>query len=124
MQSWVSRAKWDEMRAEDKKRTAHDALVTRILEGEGMAARTQRRAALDNTALDGPLRTLINKVAQHPARITDDDVAAVTASGLSDDQIFELVVCAAVGQATRQYEAALEALTEVTTGTPRSDHAS
>jgi hypothetical protein len=37
------------------------------------------------------------------------------ASGLSEDQIFEIVVCAAVGQATRQYDtafAALEAATE------------
>jgi AhpD family alkylhydroperoxidase len=33
-----------------------------------------------------------------------------TASGLSEDQIFEIVVCAAVGQATRQYDAALAAL--------------
>jgi alkylhydroperoxidase/carboxymuconolactone decarboxylase family protein YurZ len=34
----------------------------------------------------------------------------VRASGLTEDEVFELVVCAAVGQATRQYEAALAAL--------------
>jgi len=32
--------------------------------------------------------------------------------GLSEDQIFELVVCAAIGQATRQYQSALGALAE------------
>jgi hypothetical protein len=38
------------------------------------------------------------------------DIAAARASGLSEDQIFETVVCAAVGQATRQYDTALAAL--------------
>ncbi len=46
------------------------------------------------------------------------------ASGESEDQIFELVMCAAIGQATRQYETALEALTEAMTGKKRSEHAS
>jgi hypothetical protein len=39
----------------------------------------------------------------------------VEASGLGEDQIFELVVCAAIGQATRQYQSALGALAGVTT---------
>jgi alkylhydroperoxidase family enzyme len=91
-------------------RLAHRALVARILEGDGRAPRDQRRAAFDNSGLDEPLRTLIDEVAERPARITDADVAAVKASGLAEDEIFELVVCAAVGQATRQYESALDAL--------------
>jgi len=41
-------------------------------------------------------------------------MAAVTASGLSEDQIFEIVVCAAIGQATRQYDTALAALAAAT----------
>jgi hypothetical protein len=100
------------MLAEDRKRMAHKAVVTRILEGDGRAPRDQRRAAFDNTELAGPLGTLIKKVAKHAYTVTDEDIAAVTASGLSEDQIFELVVCAAVGQATRQYDTALTALAE------------
>ena len=46
----------------------------------------------------------------HAYRVTDDDIAAARASGLSEDQVFEIVVCAAVGQATRQYDAAMAAL--------------
>jgi len=34
----------------------------------------------------------------------------VRESGLTEDQIFEVVVCAAVGLATHQYEAAIAAL--------------
>jgi hypothetical protein len=35
-------------------------------------------------------------------------------SGVSEDQIFEIAVCAAIGQATRQYDAALAALEAAT----------
>ncbi len=98
------------MLTEAKKRAAQKALVTRVLEGDGRASRAQRRGAFENAGLAEPLRTLIVKVALQPTRISDEDVAAVKASGLSEDQVFELVVCAAVGQATRQYEAALGAL--------------
>ena len=104
------------MLREDKKRTAHQALVTRVLEGDGRATRAQRRAAFENAGLAEPLRTLIDKVATQPTRVTDEDIAAVKASGTSEDQIFELVVCAAIGQATRQYETALDALAEAMTG--------
>ena len=89
---------------------ARRALVARVLEGQGTASHGDRRAAFDNATLEGPVGTLIAKVAQHAYQVTDADVAAVRSMGLSEDQIFELVVCAAVGEATRQYDAALTAL--------------
>src|SRR5262245_55840237 len=91
-------------------RQARTALAARILEGDGKASHAQRRAAFDNAALAEPLRNLIAKVAKHAYKVTDEDIAAARASGLTEDQIFELVVCAAIGQATRQYESALAAL--------------
>lgn len=45
-----------------------------------------------------------------PNKVTDEDITAVKESGLSEDQIFELIICAAFGQATRQYDAGIEAL--------------
>ncbi len=95
----------------DTKRAAQRAVVARILEGDGRAPRDEQRA-FDNAAEAEPLRTLIEKVALHPTRVTEGDVAAVIAAGRSQDEVFELVACAAVGQATRQYEAALGALAE------------
>jgi len=53
---------------------------------------------------------LVNKVARHAYRVTDEDFAAVRASSLIEDQIFEVVVCAAIGEATRQYDIAFAAL--------------
>jgi alkylhydroperoxidase family enzyme len=94
---------------------ARKAVVARILEGDGKASPAQRRAAFSNTGLGEPQSMLIDKVARHAYRVTDGDIAAARASGLSEDQIFEIVVCAAVGQATRQYDAALAAL-EAATG--------
>ena len=89
---------------------ARQAVVARILEGDGKASRAQRRAAFDNAGLPEPLSTLINKVAKRAYTVTDEDIAAAKASALSEDQIFEIVVCAAIGQATRQYDTALAAL--------------
>lgn len=100
---------------------ARQAVVTRILEGDGRASLAHRRAAFDNSRLAEPLRTLIDKVAKRAYTVTDEDIAAARASGLTEDQIFEMVVCAAVGQATRQYEAAVAALQAAG---ERSEHAS
>ena len=91
-------------------RQARKALVARILEGDGVASHAQRRAAFDNAAIAESLSTLIEKVASHAHTVTDADIAATRASGLSEDQIFEIVVCAALGQATRQCDTALAAL--------------
>jgi alkylhydroperoxidase family enzyme len=91
---------------------ARKALVVRILEGDGRASHALRRAAFDNAGLIEPLAMMIEKVAKHAYTVTDEDIAAARGSGLSEDRIFELVVCAAVGQATRQYDTALAALVE------------
>lgn len=90
------------------------SLVRRILEGDGKASPSERAAAFNNSGLTKPVGVLVDKVARHACRVTDEDIDAVRGSGLSEDQIFELVVCAAVGQATRQYDAALVALESAT----------
>lgn len=101
---------------DDKKWSAHRALVDRVLNGEGKAAAQQRACAFSNDGLSPPLDALIDKVASTPAQVTESDIAAATASGCSEDQLFELVICAAVGQSTRLYEAGLAALAEATAG--------
>jgi hypothetical protein len=91
-------------------RQAREALTRRILDGDGTASHAQRREAFDNAALVEPLSTLIRKLAGRAVTITDRDIVAAKESGLSEDQIFEVAVCAAVGQATRQHDTALAAL--------------
>ncbi len=96
---------------------AQKALVRRILEGAGKASPSERRAAFNNSGLAGPPGALVDKVAKHAYRVTDEDMIEAKASGRSEDAIFEIVVCAAIGQATRQYDAAYSAL-EAAAGNP------
>lgn len=95
-------------------REARNALLKRILEGAGEASSSARQAAFTLKGLRGPLRPLIDKVARRAFAVTDEDIDSAKASGLSEDQVFEIVVSAAIGQANRQYEAALEALVTAT----------
>jgi hypothetical protein len=75
-----------------------------------MASRAQRRAAFEAAEPTGPVGVLVDKVCKRAHEVTDEDVAAPRASNLGEDEIFEIVVCAAVGEATRQLESALAAL--------------
>ena len=94
---------------------ARRALMRRIQEGAGKASPSERRAAFNNRGLPEPLGALVDKVARHAYRVTDEDITAAKMSDVSEDQVFEIVVCAAIGQATRQYDTALAAL-EAATG--------
>ena len=100
------------MLAEDKKRAAHRALEKRILYGEGKASPEQRLRAFGNAGLSGPLGGLLGKVAARPAQVTDADFAAARVADFSEDELFELVICAAVGQSARLYDTGLAALAD------------
>lgn len=88
----------------------HRLLVDRVLHGPGHAPAEQRARAFDNAELPEPVRPLLDKVAAGAAEVTDADFATAGQAGFTDDQLFELVICAAVGQSTRRYEAGLAAL--------------
>ncbi|GAA1885554.1 hypothetical protein [Actinomadura bangladeshensis] len=107
----------------DRKRVAHRALVDRVLRGDGRASVEQRGLAFRNEGLSPPLDMLVGKVVDRPSEVSEADLALVTAAGYSEDQVFELVVCAAVGQSDRLYAAGLSALAEATAG-EGPDHAS
>ncbi len=111
------------MSDEDEKRAAHRALVDRILNGAGRASAAQRARAFRNDGLSPPLDALIGKVADRPTEVTEEDLAAAKAAGCTEDELFELVVCAAVGRSAQLYEAGLAALAEAMAG-GRPDRAS
>jgi alkylhydroperoxidase family enzyme len=96
----------------DKRQAAHEALVDRILNGKGAAPAELRGSAFRYDGLPTALDGLIGKVVARPTEVTDADFAAAEAAGYSEDQLFELVVCAAVGQSARLYNAGLAALRE------------
>jgi hypothetical protein len=102
--------------AEDKKRAAFRALRDRVVGGEGRAPAELRARAFGDAGLPGPLGGLVGKVAARPAEVTDADVAAALAAGFTEDELFELVICAAVGQSARLYDAGLAALAAAVAG--------
>lgn len=92
----------------------HASLVAAVLGGEGRASSEIRRQAFDNEGLAEPLRSFVEKVAHRATTVTDDDIRALRTSGLTEEEIYEVAICAAVGQATRQYEKGLAALNTAT----------
>ncbi len=69
-----------------------------------------RRQAAENQGLPPVLAQLVDKIAHHAYRVQDEDILAIKQAGYSEDQIFELVVAAAVGRACNMAEQALSAL--------------
>ena len=56
-------------------------------------------------------------VKKYVVELSADDIKAAIQLGLTEDRIFELIVCAVVGEADRQHTAALEVLDAATAGT-------
>lgn len=98
------------MADEDNKRAAHQALVQRVLNAPAMTTPEQRARAFDNDGVPAQLQPLLDKVVTQPAQVSDTDFADAKASGYTEDELFELVVCAVVGQSARLYDAGLAAL--------------
>ena len=86
------------------------ALLRRVLEGDGKTSFSERRSAFNNSGLSEPVRQLVDKVAMNGSSVDDRDIRRARQSGLSEDQVFEIVVCAAIGQASRQFDRAKVAL--------------
>lgn len=90
--------------------------MERVQSGDGHASVGDRRAAFANADVPAAARALIDKITRTAWKVTDEDVAAAKAAGVSEDQLFELCVCAAMGQSTRQLDAAMAALDEASEG--------
>jgi alkylhydroperoxidase family enzyme len=88
------------------------AIEQRILRGPGTAPGELRVQAFEQRDLPEPLATLLHKVAKRSYQVTDSDFAAALSAGFTEDQLFELVICAAVGESSRLYHAGMAALVE------------
>ena len=56
------------------------------------------------------LTALVEKIAQRPWTVTDDDIRQVRESGYSEDQVYELILAAAAGAGVRRLDAGLRAI--------------
>jgi alkylhydroperoxidase family enzyme len=65
------------------------------------------RANVANTAAPAPaLAAYLEKVRTHAYKVTDADVEQLQAAGVSDDEIFEQTVAAAIAEGLRRLDAA------------------
>jgi hypothetical protein len=69
-----------------------------------------RKSAASGGCLAEPARSYVAKVRDQSYRITDGDIEVLATAGLSEDEIFEITVAAALGAALRSLDAGLQAL--------------
>lgn len=104
-------------------------VVDALLRGDGRSARELRRRVMEHVAaltgapipaadLPPELEPYVRKVALHAYRVTDEDVAALQASGYSEDAIFELTAAAALSAGVTRMERGLAALRGAPAATP------
>ncbi len=77
---------------------------------EARAAQLSGRTIDHREILPPPLGDFVDKVAQHAYKVTDADIHALERDGHSEDAIFEITVCAAVGAGSARFERAMAAL--------------
>ena len=95
----------------DPHAAGRDAVLRRVLDGAGETDPSLRYAAAEGVGMPDDLRTLVEKVHQHAYRVTDEDIATLQTK-YGDDQLFELIVSAAVGASRQRLMAGLKALEE------------
>ena len=82
-----------------------------VLDGPGEVESRLRHAAADGAGLPSELASLVGKIHAHAYKVTDEDLATL-ATKYDDDQLFEIVVSAALGASRKRLLAGLRALEE------------
>ena len=85
-------------------------LTAAVLDTPGETPASLRRAALQRSALPGPLVAYVDKIARHAYTVTDTDVAELQRAGYTDDALFEITVAAALGAALYRLDKGMAAL--------------
>jgi hypothetical protein len=81
-----------------------------VLGSPGVTDPAVRKEIADGGGPGGTLGAMLEKVRRHAYRITDEEIAALSAAGESDDRLFEVILAATVGDAERRLQAGLAAL--------------
>ena len=68
------------------------------------------RARLGSGEVPENLKALVEKIADRPWSVSDEDITRLREAGYSEDYIYELVLAAAAGAGVRRFEAGLRAI--------------
>jgi alkylhydroperoxidase family enzyme len=88
-----------------------DQVLKSVLEGPGESDPALRQAVADRRDVPGDLQSLVDKIHRHAYKVTDEDIAKVQPK-YGDDQMFEIVVSAALGASRQRLMAGLKALAD------------
>lgn len=86
-----------------------DKVLESVLEGRGETDSALRRAAAEGRGIPADLQVLVDKIHRHAYKVTDEDLARLQPT-YADDQLFEIVVSAALGASRNRLLAGLAAL--------------
>lgn len=95
----------------DRHAGLRDRVLDGVLDGAGQSDPGIRRAVAENVGIPADLQSLIDKIHRHAYKVTDADIERLQAK-YGDDQLFEIVVSAALGASWKRLQAGLEALGE------------
>ena len=84
-------------------------VIENVLDSDAEAPAAQRRAVFEGKGVPADLQALIDKIEANAYKVTDDDLRRLQ-ERYTDDELFELIVAAALGASERRLLAGLEAL--------------
>ena len=94
----------------DRHTVGVEALRRAVFESPGSTEPAVRVAAGSGGQLPEPVGSYAEMGRDRSYRITDSDLARLTAAGLSDDAIFEITIAAAAGAALQRLDAGMLAV--------------
>jgi alkylhydroperoxidase family enzyme len=95
----------------DPHASLRDQVLEIVLQSAGESDPAIRRAAAEGKGVPADLQTLVDKIHRHAYKVTDEDIARAQVK-YGDDQMFEIVVSAALGASRQRLTAGLKALEE------------
>jgi hypothetical protein len=95
----------------DRFEAGRRALEESVLRGPAVTAPGLRQRVAERLDVPADLVALVDRIERHAYTVTDEDLAAAT-TRYSEDELFEIVVAAALGSALRRLRAGLQALEE------------
>ncbi len=96
---------------EDPHASLRERVLDSVLKGPGESLPAVRNSAADGRGVPADLQALVEKIHRHAYKVTDEDIALAQAE-YGDDQMFEIVVSAALGASRLRLLAGLKALDE------------
>jgi hypothetical protein len=97
---------------QDRHEALFAALTRVVFDSPGSLAPAMRRAIADGSTLPPALAPYACKIREHAYRTEDADVTAIIEAGYTEDQVYELTVCAALGAGSRRMAGGLRAIAE------------